>query len=160
MEYSKYHYLNTLEDGMAGSQPLIALRTIDNYNFNDNINVLQQHFKIIPKIVYMIGYTNSNICNSNNVYFFDGETPLNKILEQQTLELPEIINIFLTENIINFLIFSSSILQQSKYIIVKVMDNCIRELLNELGFIQFYRENDSFYFVNINRTNMIYNSLN
>ena len=87
MEHSRYHYLNALEENM---------------NPNDNINVLQQHFKIIPKIVYMIGYTNNNIYNSNNVYFFDGQTPLNKILEQQTLEPPEIINIFLKENIFSF----------------------------------------------------------
>ena len=145
MEYSRYHYLNTLEE---------------NYNFNDNINVLQQHFKIVPKIVYMIGYTNNNICNSDSVYFFDGQTPLNKILEQQSIELPDIINIFLKEGLFNFLVHSISIIKQSKYIIVKIMDNCIREVLNEMGFIEFYKENDSFYFVNINRTNMIYNSLN
>lgn len=145
MEYSRYHYLNALEE---------------NYNFNDNINVLQQHFKIIPKIVYMIGYTNNNICNSNNVYFFDGETTLNKIVEQQSIEPPEIINIFLKETTIAFLACSSSIVKQSKYVIVKIMENCIRDFLNELGFIEFYKENDNYYFVNINKTNMIYNSLN
>ena len=82
MEYSRYHYLNALEDGMAGSQPLLALQAIDNYNFDDNINVLQQHFKIVPKVVYMVGYNNYNVNNSNNVYFVYGQTPLNKILEQ------------------------------------------------------------------------------
>ena len=79
MEYSRYHYLNALEE---------------NYIVNDNINALQQHFKIIPKVIYMIGYTNYNIYDNSNVYFFDGETPLNKILEQQSIELFEIINIF------------------------------------------------------------------
>ena len=91
---------------------------------------------------------------------FDGETPLNKILEQQTLEPPEIINIFLKENIINFLVFSENVVKQSKYVIVKIIDNCITKLLNEMGFIEFYNDNDNYYFVNINKTNMIYNSLN
>ena len=44
--------------------------------------------------IYMIGYTDYNIHNSNNLFFFDGQTPLHKILEQQSIEPPELIFIF------------------------------------------------------------------
>ena len=74
MEDSRYHYLNTF-----------------NENYNDNINSLQQKIKIYPKVVYNIGYTQNNIINNDMyVYFFDEEILL-KILEQQTIESPDLI---------------------------------------------------------------------
>jgi hypothetical protein len=145
MEHSRYHYLNALEENM---------------NPNDNINVLQQHFKITPKVVYNIGYTNNNMFNGSHVYFFDGKTPLDVIAKQQTLEPPELVNIFNINLIMNFLTLSESVLKQCKYIMLKNMDVSLRGYLNELGFMEFHRENDDYYFVNIYRTNIIFNSLN
>ena len=53
MEYSRYHYSNTLEE-----------------NYNDNINSLQEKFKIYPKVVYNIGYTQNNIINNDMYVYF------------------------------------------------------------------------------------------
>jgi len=145
MEHSRYHYLNALEENM---------------NPNDNINVLQQHFKIIPKVVYNVGYTNNNIFNGGNVNFFDGKTPLDVIAKQQTLETPELINIFNIDSLLVFLTLSETVLKNCKYIMLKNMDVSLRGYLNELGFMEFRRENSDYYFVNIYRTNIIFNSLN
>ena len=145
MEHSRYRYLNALEE---------------NINPNDNINVLQQRFKIIPKVVYNVGYTNNNIFNGSNVYFFDGKTPLDVIAKQQTLEPPELINIFNINSLLVFLTLSETVLKNCKYIMFKNMDVSLRGYLNELGFMEFHKENDDYYFVNIYRTNIIFNSLN
>ena len=127
MEHSRYHYLNALEE---------------NINPNDNINDLQQHFKIIPKVVYNIGYTNNNIFNGSSVYFFDGKTPLDVIAKQQTLEPPELINIFNIDSVLVFLTLSETVMKNCKYIMFKNMDVSLRGYLNELGFMEFHKENN------------------
>ena len=135
-----YHYLNVIDD------------------YNDNITILKEKLNIHPKVVYNIGYSNNNIINNNiHEYLFNEDILLDKILEQQTIEMPDLINI--NNNINDILIFLIIlILKQSKYIIIKIVwfVDCIKEYINQLGFMEFYKDNNNYYFINMYKTNALY----
>ena len=133
-----YHYLNVIDD------------------YNDNITILKEKFNIHPKVVYNIGYSNNNIINNNiHEYLFNEDILLDKILEQQTIEMPDLININNNINrIFYFLSNSEIILKETKYIIMTMNIDC--DYVNQLGFMQFYKDNDNYYYVNINKTNALY----
>ena len=124
------------------------------------MDILEKHFKIIPRVVYNIGC--NDIGNSkSHIYYFDGSQPLNKICQEQTLEPPELINIVMDKLIlVPFLTFSHVIVKQCVYLILKENDEDITKFLNNLGFIHFFNYNNNYGFVNMHRTNIIYNSLN
>ena len=80
-----YHYLNVIDD------------------YNDNITILKEKFNIHPKVEYNIGYSNTNIINNKiHEYLFNEDILLDKILEQQTIEMPDLIHI---NNNINDILF-------------------------------------------------------
>ena len=128
-----YHYLNVIDD------------------YRDNISVLKEQFNIQPKVVYYIGYKYNNIVNDDiHEYFLHDNILLNKI--EQTMETPDVIIInYNIDRIFYFLINSDIIIRQTKYIIVKYDINS--DYVNQLGFIQYYKDYDNFYYVNINKTN-------
>ena len=128
-----YHYLNVIDD------------------YRDNISVLKEQFNIQPKVVYYIGYKYNNIVNDDiHEYFLHDNILLNKI--EQTMETPDVIIInHNIDRIFYFLFNSDIIIRQTKYIIVKYDINC--DYVNQLGFIQYYKDYDNFYYVNINKTN-------
>ena len=131
-----YHYLNVIDD--------------------DNITILKDKFNIHPKVIYYIGYTGNNIINDDiHEYFLNKDILLNKI--EQTIEIPDLINInHNIDRVFYFLFNSEIIIKQTKYIIVKYNINC--DYVNQLGFIEFYKDNDYYYYVNINITNAIFNA--
>jgi hypothetical protein len=124
------------------------------------MDILEKHFKIIPRVVYNIGC--NDIGNSkSHIYYFDGSQPLNKICQEQTLEPPELINIVMDKLIlVPFLTFSHLMVKQCVYLILKENDEDITNFLNNIGFTQFFNDNNNYGFVNMRRTNIIYNSLN
>ena len=124
------------------------------------MDILEKHFKIIPRVVYNIGC--NDIGNSkSHIYYFDGSQPLNKICQEQTLEPPELINIVMDKLIlVPFLTFSNLMVKQCVYLILKENDEDITNFLNNIGFTQFFNDNNNYGFVNMHRTNIIYNSLN
>ena len=128
-----YHYLNVIDD------------------YRDNISVLKEQFNIQPKVVYYIGYKYNNIVNDDiHEYFLHDNILLNKI--EQTMETPDVIIInHNIDRIFYFLFNSDIIIRQTKYIIVKYDINC--DYVNQLGFIQYYKDYDNFYYVNIHKTN-------
>ena len=128
-----YHYLNVIDD------------------YRDNISVLKEQFNIQPKVVYYIGYKYNNIVNDDiHEYFLHDNRLLNKI--EQTMETPDVIIInHNIDRIFYFLFNSDIIIRQTKYIIVKYDINC--DYVNQLGFIQYYKDYDNFYYVNIHKTN-------
>ena len=128
-----YHYLNVIDD--------------------DNITILKDKFNIHPKVIYYIGYTGNNIINDDiHEYFLNKDILLNKI--EQTIEIPDLINInHNIDRVFYFLFNSEIIIKQTKYIIVKYNINC--DYVNQLGFIEFYKDND-YYYVNINITNALF----
>ena len=128
-----YHYLNVID--------------------NDNITILKDEFNIHPKVIYYIGYTGNNIINDDiHEYFLNKDILLNKI--EQTIEIPDLIIInHNIDRVFYFLFNSEIIIKQTKYIIVKYNINC--DYVNQLGFIEFYKDND-YYYVNINITNAIF----
>ena len=146
-----YHYLNVID------------------NHYDNINILKdknpegflwlptlaEKFNIHPKVIYNIGYTCNNIINDDiHEYFFNEDILLDKI--PQTMEIPALININHNIDRIFYFFFNSEIIiEETKYIIVKCNINC--DYVNQLGFIEFYKDND-YYYVNINITNAIFNA--
>ena len=68
------------------------------------------------------------------------------------METPDVIIInHNIDRIFYFLFNSDIIIRQTKYIIVKYDINC--DYVNQLGFIQYYKDYDNFYYVNINKTN-------
>ena len=127
-----YHYINVIDD------------------YRDITTTLKERFNILPKVVYYIGYQYNNISNDDiHEYFLHDKIELNKI--QQTMETPDIIIINNNiDRIFYFLFNSDIIIRQTKYIIVKYDINC--EYVNLLGFMQFYKDYDNFYFVNIHKT--------
>ena len=131
-----YHYLNVIDD------------------YRDNISVLKEQFNIQPKVVYYIGYKYNNIVNvAIHEYFLHDNILLNKI--EQTMETPDVIIInHNIDRIFYFLFNSDIIIRQTKYIIVKYDINC--DYVNQLGFIQYYKDSDNFYYVNIIKTNALY----
>ena len=130
-----YHYLNVIDD------------------YNDNIRTLKEKFNIQPKVVYYIGYKYNNISNDDiHEYFLNENILLNKI--EQTMETPDIIIINNINRIFYFISESENIIKQTKYIIVKYDINC--DYVNQLGFIEFYKDNDNYYYVNIIKTNALY----
>ena len=130
-----YHYLNVIDD--------------------DNITILKDKFNIHPKVIYYIGYTCNNIINDDiHEYFLNKDILLNKI--EQTIDIPDLIIInHNIDRVFYFLFNSEIIIKQTKYIIVKCDINC--DYVNQLGFIEFYKDND-YYYVNINITNAIFNA--
>ena len=130
-----YHYLNVIDD--------------------DNITILKDKFNIHPKVIYYIGYTGNNIINDDiHEYFLNKDILLNKI--EQTMDIPDLIIInHNIDRVFYFLFNSEIIIKQTKYIIVKMDINC--DYVNQLGFIEFYKDND-YYYVNINITNAIFNA--
>ena len=128
-----YHYLNVIDD------------------YRDNISVLKEQFNIQPKVVYYIGYKYNNIVNDDiHEYFLHDNILLNKI--EQTMETPDVIIInHNMDRIFYFLFNSDIIIRQTKYILVKYDINC--DYVNQLGFIQYYKDYDNFYYVNIHKTN-------
>ena len=128
-----YHYLNVIDD------------------YRDNISVLKERFNIQPKVVYYIGYAYNNIVNDDiHEYFLNDNILLNTI--EQTMETPDVIIInHNIDRIFYFLFNSDIIIRQTKYIIVKYDINC--EYVNLLGFMQFYKDYDNFYYVIIHKTN-------
>ena len=133
-----YHYLNVIDD------------------YNDNINILKDKFNIHPKVIYNIGYKYNNISNEDiHEYFLNEGILLDKI--EQTMETPDLIIInHNIDRVFYFLFNSEIIIKQTKYIIVKCDINC--DYVNQLGFIEFYKDNDNYYYVNINITNAIFNA--
>ncbi len=124
------------------------------------MDILEKHFKIIPKVVYKIGY-HSTTNSKSHIYYFDGRQPLNKICQEQTLEQPDLIHIVMDKLTLGpFLIFSQLIVEKCVYLILNENDEDISNYLNNIGFIPFFNDNNNYCFVNINRTNIIYNSLN
>ena len=59
-----------------------------------------------------------------------------------------------------FLTFPHLIVKQCVYLILKENDEDIINFLNNIGFTQFFNDNNNYGFVNMHRTNIIYNSLN
>ena len=132
-----YHYLNVIDD------------------YNDNINILKDKFNIHPKVIYNIGYTYNNIINEDiHEYFLNENILLDKI--EQTMETPDLININNNINrIFYFLSNSEIILKETTYIIIKMdLWNC--DYVNQLGFMECYKDNGNYYYVNINKTNALY----
>ena len=129
-----YHYLNVIDD--------------------DNITTLADKFNIHPKVTYYIGYTcNNRINDDTHEYFLNKDILLNKI--EQTMETPDLIIInHNIDRVFYFLFNSEIIIKQTEYIIVKYNINC--DYVNQLGFIEFYKDNDNYYYVNINKTNALY----
>jgi hypothetical protein len=129
-----YHYLNVIDE--------------------DNITILKDKFNIHPKVIYYIGYTGNNIINDDiHEYFLNKDILLNKI--EQTIEIPDLIIINHNIDRIFYFFFNSEIIiKQTKYIIVKYNINC--DYVNQLGFIEFYEDDDNYYYVNINITNALY----
>ena len=71
------------------------------------------------------------------------------------METPDLININNNINRVFYVLSKSeNILKQTKYIIIKMDINC--DYVNQLGFIEFYNDNDNYYYVNINKTNALY----
>ena len=71
------------------------------------------------------------------------------------METPDLIIInHNIDRVFYFLFNSEIIIKQTKYIIIKCDINC--DYVNQLGFIEFYKDNDNYYYVNINKTNALY----
>ena len=115
-----YHYLNVIDE--------------------DNITILKDKFNIHPKVIYYIGYTCNNIINDDiHEYFLNKDILLNKI--EQRIYMPDLIIINHNIDRIFYLFFNSEIIiKETKYIIVKYNINC--DYVNQLGFIEFYKDND------------------
>ena len=85
--------------------------------------------------------------------FLNESILLDKI--EQTMETPDLININNNINrIFYFLSNSEIILKETKYIQMKMDSGC--GYFNHLGFIEFYKDNDNYYYVNMNKTNALY----
>ena len=82
-------------------------------------------------------------------HFFNENILLDKI--PQTMEIPDLININNINLVFYFIAETENTFKQTKYIIIKIDISC--DYINQLGFREFYKDNDYYYYVNINKTN-------
>ena len=68
------------------------------------------------------------------MFLFDGKTPLDVIAKQQTLEPPELINIFNINLVLVFLTLSEIVLKNCKYITLKKYGCFFERILKRIRF--------------------------